>query len=435
MTARMSTGLSLDLLRLEECSGADGWAAERARRLSLQALHHALQKTTEVLATELGHPAAVAPDWSPTEWAVAQAVAAIHGVSGLLADALRWRGPSGWVQFLAEQKAHTAGRFRRMQQLLQHLDGAARDAGIGFIPLKGAALHASGVYTPGERPMADLDLLVRKEESQRAVQMLGALGFHETYRTWRHLVFEQPGSGVPVALGEHVSNGIKIELHCEIRDVLPVHDLDLSELVFPARPQPGLNAYPSRVALLMHLLMHAAGTMSFRELRLLQLHDVARLSASMKEEDWEQVLRERAHMRDGTLWWAFPPLTLAARYYACIPERVLARVAQDCHWLLKRSYRRRSLAEASLSHLWVSAFPGLAWSRSPHEALAYVVSRLAPSAETLHLRKAFATVQPQVSGGPWAQLSQGQRLIRWLLARQPRHDTLQPVRAALRDAH
>jgi hypothetical protein len=43
-------------------------------------------------------------------------------------------------------------------------------------------------------------------------------------------------------------------------------------------------------------------------------------------------------------------------------------------------------------------------------------------------------MQPRVSGGSWAQLSQGRRVLRWMMARQARHETLQPVRAALGDA-
>jgi hypothetical protein len=56
---------------------------------------------------------------------------------------------------------------------------------------------------------------------------------------------------------------------------------------------------------------------------------------------------------------------------------------------------------------------------------------LRPSAETRALREAFAQSQPLVSGGEWADTSQGRRIVRWLLARQPRQETLQPVRAAL----
>src|SRR5580700_1895102 len=269
-----------------EGSGVAQWAAERPSGRSLKTLQLALQKTTEVLASELGHPAAAVPAWSEPEWAVARAVAAIHGVSPLLADTLRWQGPVAWVRFLAEQKAHTAQRFQRIKQLLQRMDRRGHEAGIALMPLKGAALHAMGIYAAGERPMADIDLLVREEQSRRAVEVLVGLGFLETYRTWKHRVFEQRGDAVPVALGEHARNGIKLELHCRIGEVLPRRVVDLTEIVLPQSLHPGLNSYPSKAALLIHLLLHAAGALIARRLRLLQLHDIARLSAHMTDEDW-----------------------------------------------------------------------------------------------------------------------------------------------------
>src|SRR4029077_16921272 len=152
---------------------------------SLRAMQAALRKTTETLAHELASPGDVAPDWSETEWLVARAVAAIHGVSPLLAERLRWPGPTGWAQFLADQRAHTAKRFVRIQELLRLIANRARERGIGLIALKGAALHASGVYSVGERPMSDIDLLVRDEQSQGAVQLIQALGFHESHATWK----------------------------------------------------------------------------------------------------------------------------------------------------------------------------------------------------------------------------------------------------------
>ena len=293
--------------------------AEYPSRRSLRALHLALHKTTEALASELTSPSSAAPDWSDAEWAVARAAAAIHGVSPLLADALRWPGPAEWRQFLAEQKAHTATRFRRIQQLLQQIDIRAREAGVALVPLKGAALHAIGLYAAGERPMADVDLLVREDQSRRATEILGALGFRETHRTWRHRVLAQSADDVAAALGEHSRNGIKVELHCHIAEVLPQRPVDISEMVFPHPLHPGFNAYPSKAVLLIHLLLHAAGATMGRQLRLLQLHDIARLSGRMTDEDWEEVLRLAARTADGGLWWAYPPLTLAARYYGCVP--------------------------------------------------------------------------------------------------------------------
>jgi hypothetical protein len=423
----MGTGKAVDRMRRATCSGVTEWTAERPSRRSLTALHLSLHKITEVLAHELGSPTAAVPEWSDTEWAVARAVAAIHGVSPLLAGALRWQGPAGWRQFLVEQKVHTAKRFLRIQELLQLIDGHARRAGLALVPLKGAALHASGIYLPGERPMADLDLLVPEAQCAAASQILAELGYRETPRTWKHQIFERPGVESPAALGEHADNAIQIELHCHIREILPLRAVDISAIVFPQRAEPGLNAYPSHAALLLHLLLHTAGVLTFRELRLLQLHDIARLSSHMTDEDWEDVLRNAR-----SLWWAYPTLALVARYYDCVPGRVLAQAARDCPWVLRRAYRRQTVAAASLSHLWVSAFPGIAWAHSPLAMLQYVASRVLPSRETLERRKAWAIAQPLVSGGAWGQLSQGRRTLRWLFARQARRATLQPACAALR---
>ena len=429
----MRSGIGVDRVHAEH-SGVADWAAERPSGRSLKALQLALQKTTEVLASELCNPTAAAPAWSEAEWAVARAVAAIHGVSPLLADTLRWQGPVAWARFLAEQKAHTAQRFQRIEQLLQHMDRRAYEAGIALVPLKGAALHAMGIYAAGERPMADIDLLVHEQQSRRAIEVFVELGFLETCRTWKHRVFEHSGHEAPVALGEHARNGIKLELHCRIGEVLPRRAVDVTEIVIPQSLHPGLNSYPSKAALLIHLLLHAAGALIARSLRLLQLHDIARLSARMMDEDWEELLRRTARAADGSLWWAFPPLALAARYYGCVPDRVLTRAASDCHWTLKWVYRRRTLSAASFSHLWISALPGIEWARTPRAMFEYAAARVVPSAETVHLRKAFASVQPRVSGGTWAQLSQRQRVLRWMTSRQARHETLQPVRAALRAA-
>jgi hypothetical protein len=396
--------------------------------LPLGALQVHLRLITETLARELASPGATAPGWSATQWVIAPAVAAIHGVAALLPDRLRWQGPPHWARFLGEQKAHTARRVLHIERLLQLLDESARAAGVALIALKGAALHAGGYYRAGERPMADIDLLVRETDAARAVRLLGGLGFRERSRTWKHVVFERAGDARPAALGEHYRNPIIIELHSRAVERLALRPVDVSELVLRGPLHAGLNPYPSRSALLMHVLLHAAGSMAFRQLRLLQLEDIARLASAMTSEEWTSWLGfERS------LWWAFPPLTLTARYYGCIPEPVLAQASAQCHWWLRRAYVHRDLTACSLSYLWVSAFPAGAWARSPRELLAYASARVMPGAVTRRQRVEFARLQPRVSGGSWAQLSQRQRMLHWLLAWQPRHETLQPVRAALQE--
>ena len=404
---------------------------------SLRALHLVLMNITEVLAHELAHPTEAAPEWSQMEWAVARAVASIHGVSPLLAGTLRWQGPDGWSQFLAQQRAHTAARFDRIRELLQQIDQAAAAAEVALLALKGAALYANGVYAPGERPMADVDLLVRKIDVLRTARLLEALGFRTTLRSNRHITFDRDVAGSPAPLGEHCGNAIKIELHCAIRELLPLKAVEISEMIFPGDARPGLNAYSSSTALLVHLLLHAAGAMSVRELRLLHLHDISRLTRSMSEAAWERMFQEAETATgagESALWWAFPPLTLVSRYFGGVPRKVLSRTGGACHWLLRRACRDKTLSSSSISYLWISAFPAMYWARSTREMLQYATARLVPTRETREQRRELAKTQPRVSGGAWAELSQSRRLLRWVLSRQPRHATLQPVYAALQAA-
>jgi hypothetical protein len=391
-----------------------------------------LRKITETLAAELACPTQRAPDWSDFEWKIARAVAAMHGVSPLLSKTLRWQGPAGWMTFLEEQRIHTATRHRRIAELLQHIDERGRATGIAAVGLKGAALHAIGLYAVGERPMADIDLLVKPADAQRMALLLESLGFYQACANWRERVFTPIVGGAVGALGEHSNNSVKIELHEKICERLPWRITDVTDCVFPMQARPGVNAYPSTASLMIHLLLHAAGAMAFQALRLLHLNDLARLSSRMTEADWDQVLAQR---RRGGLWWAFPPLQLASRYFSShIPSRVLAALADGCPFVLDRISRRRTLYEVSYSYPRVDAFPGVEWARSIREVLEYVVSRVRPSAEHIALREHSAKSDAWTSHNQWARLSQGRRIVRWVTSRPPRAVTMHAVSAALRCA-
>ena len=398
-----------------------------------KALQAALRKTTETLAHELAHPTESAPEWSDFEWLVARAVAAIHGVSPLLCSRLRWRGPPGWTQFLEEQRAHTANRHQRIEELLRLMHGRARDKGIAAVALKGAELHAIGLYAGGERPMADVDLLVAARDMDRTRRMLESLGFQECFATWRHRVFAPIVSHPPAGLGEHVNNNIKIEVHEQIREILPLRAVDVTGVVFPLNAHPGLNPYPSKASLMIHLLLHAAGAMASRALRLLQLHDLALLSSHLTDTDWDEVLGHRAG--DRARWWALPPLQLTARYYAtAIPARVCDSLAPGCPWLLGRIAQRRTLSDVSLSYLWISAFPGIEWSQSVADMLRYAARRVRPGEDVATMRKDIARTEAWASPSHWYRISQGRRMLRWVTSRPTRDATMYAVRAALAQA-
>jgi len=398
----------------------------------LAVLHGTLRKITERLAGELAQPAGIAPAWSDFEWQLARAVAAMHGVSPLLATQLKWQGPPDWQSFLASQRVHVATRQRRVDELLVQLDACAREKQVALVGLKGTALHGLGLYRAGDRPMADIDLLVHPDQAARASEVLESLGFSDVPASanWKHRIFMPRVRDRPAQLGEHAQNYLKFELHERIAEILPLRPLDVTAAIYPRHPQPGLNTYPSTVALLLHLLIHASSAMAYRALRLLHLHDIALVAGRMNDADWEELLE---HRRDaGGPWWALPPIQLTSRYYpTAIPAPVLSELQAYCQWNLRRLARGQTLSDVSMSYLWIEAFPGIGWSRSLSEMLECIRSRIRPSAETRRLRKTVVETEIASSNSDWARLSQGRRMLRWIVSRQPRPDTLHAVKTAL----
>lgn len=396
-------------------------------------LHPTLCAVTERLARELAQPTSCAPDWSDYEWSIARAVAAMHGISPLLSRTLQWQGPGAWTRFLEEQRTHTVARHLRFQVLLGSIDQKAREAGTAVTALKGAALHELGLYTIGDRPMADIDLLVRPTDVQRMAALLASLGYRQSGVTWKERIFTDVDEHAPAAFGEHSNNSLKIELHERICEKLPLRLTDASEFIFPPQPRPGLNAYPSNASLMRHLLLHAAGSMAFQSLRILQLHDIALLAARMSESDWNEIAA--ASSRGVRMWWAFPPLELMSRYYESrVPMRVLAALHHDCSYFLRALATRKSLVDVSYSYLWVKAFPGIEWSQTIPELLAFAASRVRPEAKHMAQRERIAKTEAWAKQGQWSSMSQGRRILRWVTSRPTRPVTMHAVRAALAQA-
>jgi hypothetical protein len=179
----------------------------------------------------------------------------------------------------------------------------------------------------------------------------------------------------------------------------------------------------------MHLWLHAAGNMRARALRLIQLHDIALLCKRLEAGEWEELFAARPNGR--TLWWALAPMMLTARYYpGTIPSGLLARLT-ECPWLLRKRARKQHLADVSWSNIRIEAFPGVEWSGTPREALAFMAGRIWPSREArLELKEGAAQI-PDSSTIPWYGISHSARILRWVVSRPPRVQTLLNVRAAL----
>jgi hypothetical protein len=396
----------------------------------LKIVRAGLRRTTEALAAELAlaRPGGATPQWSDLEWRLASAAAVAHGVSPLLDRFSTWQHPQ-WRRFLASQREHVEHRHQRIVALLERIDAGARSGGLAVVPLKGSALHALGLYAPGDRPMADIDLLVRDGDTALAIRLLRELGYVESFAQWKHRVFK-PARGEPFAgLGEHRDTPVNIELHTRIQERLPVSAVDITERIYPLEPRPGLNDYPSSGALMSHLLLHAAGNICGRSLRLLHLNDISLLATRMVASDWN-VLWD-THPTDPP-WWALPPLRLVARYYRnAIPEPVLARIDHGCPALLRTIARRQTLTQVSCSELWLHALASIEWSRSVREVGRYVRARVRPSPEAIQERSDMARTQLWLQDQSWVTMKHGRRMLTMLTRPVPRMDTLYVVRAAL----
>jgi hypothetical protein len=395
--------------------------------LALPELQADLRKITETLAGELAHPTSSAPDWSSHEWILARAVAAIHGISPLLSERLRWEGGPGWRAFLSQQKVQTQRRAHRIQELLAAIDARMRDERVPFMALKGAVLHAIGLYTPGQRPMADIDLLVHHDDMGHAERALGALGFRKSCANWKHVTFTLDAAGAAHEFGEHSDNPMKIELHERICEILPSRPTDVTALILPRARAPGLNAYPSIAALMTHLLLHAAGAMAYRSVRMLHLHDIALLAQRLSSADWDGVVRLDGRRRGA--WWALPPLTLTHRYSpGVIPAGVLAVLRPACPRRLRRLAEPRTVSDVSMSYLWLERFPGLLWAPSVTEALEHIVKRVMRAMHVLSSRQTATDTELAMGS---AQFSRQPYILRSLISRTARPETLTAVHAAL----
>jgi len=399
----------------------------------LKTIAAALRETTERLAHELAAPTETPPDWSDFEWVIARSAAAMQGITALLERRLRWRGPPMWTAFLAAQLEQMRLREALIDGLLARIDATARESGVGCVALKGSALRTLALYGAGERPMGDIDLLVRPADVPAIDAVMGKLDYVQSSVVERHTTYA-PRVKTPIdtvgAIGEHVDNPVTIEIHTLVAETLPVRKVDITAQVIPAPLAPGVNAYPSLAALWLHLVLHAAGNVKAHALRQIQIHDIAVLSARLTAADWEALLT--LARRGDALWWAYPPVALAVRYHACaMPPELMRALRRTCPALLRRLTDRQDLTEVSWSNLAINALPGIAWARTPAEAFRYLRSRALPSDDTRKAIRAALDRLPHMQRIPWYQQSHAKRIVRWLTSRPPRVQTLMSVTAAL----
>lgn len=145
------------------------------------------------------------------------ALANWHRLEGLLARVLPSRrvGSDDLHEHLTAARDATERRWDRLHQRLADLAGAWSDAAIPVTLLKGAALVEAGVVPAGERPMADLDVLVDASVAARAHAIAGTAGFHSRASgdTWEYAATRH--HHLPVLDDGH---GTTLEVHHRLLD-------------------------------------------------------------------------------------------------------------------------------------------------------------------------------------------------------------------------
>ena len=385
----------------------------------------ALVAVTDRFVRELGAPEQAAPDWNDFEWGIARSVCVMHGLAGMLAGRLRWRGPDSWVKFLGEQQRHLRLREARAREILARLDDATRARGIAIVPLKGSALLALGLHGDGVRPMSDIDLLVAPGKSAALAETLQSVGYRPCLTSRRHAVFAPVDQPLPDSFGEHVDNPFRIEVHLAIAEPLPVSLVEITARLWPRDAHPGTNAYASHAALFCHLLLHTAGGMRTNTLRFMQLIDLARLAPRLAPEEWSGLTGDSEHA-----WWKYPVLRMVARFFPdAIPADALAATRSACPALLRYRGARHELAGVSWTNLSIPALPGYEWSRTPLELVRYARSRLVPKRQALAEIADAVVYQPALQRVPWYNQSHVTRILRWVTSRPPRVQTIATVLA------
>jgi hypothetical protein len=195
------------------------------------------------------------------------------------------------------------------------------------IVLKGAYLAAKVYEDRALRGMSDIDLLVRRDDLPRAVELLNQAGWHQPDAPAGDMV---AGSGHQLAT--FVRDGTHLEIHWTIEDERSPFDIDVEAIWRRARSVPIAGAPAFALApedLLLHVCLHASynhGWLPFNQ-GLRPLCDVRASIMHFGEElDWNVFTsRAREWKVDCCAWLT---LVLARDLVAIsVPEGSIARLA------------------------------------------------------------------------------------------------------------
>jgi hypothetical protein len=235
------------------------------------------------------------PELTASDWDVVLRQAAANNVIPLLYHQLKTRPsappvPPVVLEQLRDVSFRSAANSLRVARELSEMLDAFRSQGIAFVVLKGAHLGQLVYSSSALRTMCDLDVLVRRPDLDRAVQVLADLTYAPQYFGVEAVDYAHHHHLRPMAkLG-----GIRVELHWGIAPPSARFEVDIDGLWDRAQPAQiaGIDALTlSPEDLILHLCLHASFSHKFR-VGLRACWDIFELIRHYRTTvDWDEVVR------------------------------------------------------------------------------------------------------------------------------------------------
>jgi hypothetical protein len=282
----------------------------------------------DVITHWLTSPKPKDPRWPADAWETFKFACRVHGIAPSLHEKLK---RADWLEaplqdWLDRQYALNRQRIAKMHAELKAILALFAAQNIPVMPLKGSILSVNFYEDGGLRPMADLDLLVRPQDSETAKQLLAQLGYNQEVVHWKHIEFVKPGNRQVVSTeGEHPDNPRKLELHLRCRETFGGPTVDLTGLIWAYSSQGKLLGEPAIIptpaALWLHLLVHNTYHLWQGKGRLIQLIDLARLAPYL-DLSTKNLISHQNRVIDPTMLlntidarFTYPSLALLQKYF------------------------------------------------------------------------------------------------------------------------
>lgn len=282
-------------------------------------------------------------DWEYFSWLVGKekAVTVVHARLREFPSSLV---PPEVTAALSRQALVTQFRMSRLEQRLTETLTALREAGIDVILLKGAGLATTVYGSIAERPMADLDLMVRASDGAAAWDLVCRTGWRpESPATIEGLYDEH--QHYPPLLDEGGTT-LGLDLHTSLLPRGHPFELPIDELWSRAEPVPGRGAgvyVLDATTQVLHTCLHFAWSHVMRASAWRTCRDLGALLASGRV-DWRELVERAERTRAATcVYWT---LRLARDLAGVeVPAKVLERLEPPGSPRLHRCLERHYLSQ------------------------------------------------------------------------------------------